>query len=136
MSAVKVFQNRRLFQNRGFTVFVFFSYPVSWWLNFTSLIVFKIMIFLFSISFTIRFFYNEEKDRMPIFKAIQTFCFGICLPSWDVYTDLLLIITLLTPYYCLPYSADEYIKRYPYEKFPEMYSVNLTNELPLKGKNN
>ena len=54
----------------------------------------------------------SSEDGMSAGDAATTTVFGIGLPSWDVYTDLLLIITLLTPYYCLPYSADEYIKRF------------------------
>ena len=67
---------------------------------------------------------------MSLKDAISTFVLGICFPSVDVYTDFLLIFHLLSPFYCVPYSADEYIEKYPFEKYPERY---YENQVPLSG---
>ena len=65
---------------------------------------------------------------MPILDAVQIFVFGVCLPSWDVYSDIGLIIKLFSPFICAPYSADEYMKRFPYLKYPERYNLNNWNK--------
>ena len=46
---------------------------------------------------------------MPVGDALILVFFGILLPSWDVYSDIALSYTLITPKVC---SWDGYVKLY------------------------
>ena len=68
---------------------------------------------------------------MSILDTIQTFLSGIWFPSWDVYTDLALILKLLTATECVPYSFDSYVAKYPYYNYPQLYNKQ---EQPSESK--
>ena len=68
---------------------------------------------------------------MSILDTIQTFLSGIWFPSWDVYTDLALILKLLTATECVPYSFDSYVAKYPYYNNHERYNKQ---EQPSESK--
>ena len=61
---------------------------------------------LFDKYFFIRW---DSEDKMPIGDALILVFFGILLPSWDVYSDIALSYTLITPKVC---SWDGYVKLY------------------------
>ena len=39
----------------------------------------------------------QELSVMSITEACLTFCFGVCLPTWDVFSDLIFAFTLIIP---------------------------------------
>ena len=61
---------------------------------------------LFDKCFFIR---SNSEDKMPVGDALILVFFGILLPSWDVYSDIALSYTLITPKVC---SWDGYVKLY------------------------
>ena len=52
---------------------------------------------------------KNEKDKMPWSAAIIMLLFGILLPSWDVFSDLLFTYNLFIPKKCLAYTSQDYI---------------------------
>ena len=48
---------------------------------------------------------------MTFFDALFTFLFGVALPSWDVYSDVIFAYTLATPI-CNYFDYDEGYKYY------------------------
>lgn len=55
------------------------------------------------------FLRSNSEDKMPVGDALILVFFGIFLPSWDVYSDIALSYTLITPKVC---SWDLYVKIY------------------------
>ena len=52
---------------------------------------------------------SNSEDKMPVGDALILVFFGIFLASWDVYSDIALSYTLMTPKVC---SWDGYVKLY------------------------
>ena len=48
---------------------------------------------------------------MTFFDALFTFLFGVALPSWDVYSDLIFALTLAIPR-CYDYKGYHYYEKY------------------------
>ena len=48
---------------------------------------------------------------MTFFDALFTFLFGVALPSWDVYSDLIFALTLAIPR-CYDYEGYHYYEKY------------------------
>ena len=53
----------------------------------------------------------ETKPAMSLLDAIFTFFFGVCLPSWDVYSDFVSAFTLIIPR-CYDCKAYHYYEKY------------------------
>ena len=52
----------------------------------------------------------HELSVMSITEAWLTFCFGVCLPTWDVYSDLISAYRLIISQ-CYDYEAYKYYEK-------------------------
>ena len=57
------------------------------------------------------FHFLSEDSVMSFSDALFTFLFGVGLPSWDVYSDLIFALTLVSPR-CYDYEAYLYYEKY------------------------
>ena len=53
---------------------------------------------------------SDSTVRMPFTDAISIFIFDICLPTWDVFSDLIFAFTLITPQY---YEYSKSVESHP-----------------------
>ena len=95
-----------------------------------SLLDFSTTPFIFAIrgifySFSNVFF--GERVSMSIVDMLVTFVFGVCLPSWDTYSDLVLAYTLIRPT-CRKFKSYIY-----HEKYLGWHSIDVT-QIYLQSK--
>ena len=64
---------------------------------------------------TIKFFLHslkmETEPVMSVMDALFTLLFGVCLPTWDVYSDFISAFRLIIPR-CYDYKAYYYYEKY------------------------
>ena len=53
---------------------------------------------------------SDSAVRMPFTDAISIIIFDICLPTWDVFSDLIFAFTLITPQY---YEYSKSVESHP-----------------------
>ena len=50
---------------------------------------------------------------------------GLCLPTWDVASDVILASTLIYPQYCFEYSWQEYANKFGYDQIECMHIIAI-----------